>query len=616
MEQEIRSIPNNVKKLFSEALQILKPPPKLTLSEWADKYRVLSSKSANEQGRWRTDRNPYQREPMNAFSDPYVKKIVLMWAAQMGKTDSMILNGSGYFMHRDPAPIMILEPTVEMAETISKERFTPMVRDTPVLSKLLKDRSRDGNNTIQEKSFPGGYVVFLGANSPASLASRPIRILLADEVDRYPKSAGKEGDPLLLAEKRLAAFWNAKEVVTSTPTIHNDSKIESEYEASTMEVWNVPCPHCGQYQPLTWAKIKFDSTGIREGTNTDVFCECEFCQVVSTEAEWRQMQKDGKYIATHPGREVRGFFVNGLSHPVTEWKQIALEFVKAADEAKKGNKEPLITWTNTVMAETWDDAGEQVDNEQLIERLENYGCQVPDGVMYLTAGVDTQDDRFEYEIVGWGIGMESWGIEKGAIYGDLKYPDVWNRLDQKLLQTWDKKDGTKMAVVATCMDSGGHFTNEVYRFCLPRWARNVWAIKGKGDSNGVSVPYISNPTKNNRVGVYLFTLGVDTGKRRVYDLLNVAHPGPGYCHFPNGERGYDELYFKGLTAEKLITTYKEGRKIQKWVLRDSGFRRNEPFDIRDYALAAVMIANLKLEPEEEQKPKVRKGRRQRSGGVS
>ena len=585
---------DETKDLFRRALKKLEPPPDLTLSQWADEYRYLSSESAAEPGRWRTDRAPYQREPMDAVTDVHVKKIVLMWAAQMGKTDSLILNATGYYMHYDPSPIMILQPTVEMAETVSKNRLSPMLRDTPVLAELTSRRSRDRNNTIQEKQFPGGYIVMLGANSPASLASRPIRVLAADEIDRYPPSAGKEGDPLLLAHKRTTAFWNSKEIVTSTPTIKGASRVEMEYEHSTQEVWNVPCPKCGEFQPLTWAKIKFDEDGFRDGTCREVYCECEFCGEVSYEFEWKAMLPEGKYIAACPGRKVRGFYVNALASAFTTWEEIVDDFLTAVDAKDQGNIEPLKTWTNTVLAETWDDDGVQLDMTELNERCEQYQAEVPEGVMYLTCGIDTQDDRFEYEVVGWGYGAETWGIEKGAIYGDLKQPDVWNSLDGMLQKTWTKGDGTQMKIHCACMDSGGHYSLEVYRFCKPRWSRNIWAIKGRG---GFDVPYIRNPTTSNRAKTQLFTIGVDTGKCFVMDRLQVDTPGPGYCHFPVG-RGYDDLYFKGLTAEKKVATYKNGVATFKWVLKDQGFRRNEPFDMRNYATAAMEIAKLPLWPTE------------------
>lgn len=610
--------------LFRRMLKILQPPPDLTLSQWADEYRYLSQEFASEPGRWHTDRAPYQRELMNAITDIHVKKVVAMFAAQLGKTQSALLNAIGYYMHYDPCPILMLEPTVEMAETVSKNFLSPMLRDTPVLCAISSQRSRDRNNTILEKQFPGGYIALQGANSPAALASRPIRNLFADEIDRYPASAGLEGDPLSLAEKRLTAFWNSKVVVTSTPTIRGMSKIETEYEHSTKEVWNVPCPRCGKFQPLTWDKIKFNSKAFREGTNTEVRMACENpecsgyvletddrAENAPSEYEWRAQFPKGKYIAEFPKRKVRGFFVNALSSPFQGWEKVVDEFLTASEEAKAGNREPLKTWTNTRLAQTWDDEGVQLDEQDLMRRVEDYGAEVPDGVIALTCGVDTQDNRFEYEIVGWGIRKESWGIEKGEIYGDLKQPDIWQRLDETLLRSFTKRDGTKLTLTAACIDSGGHYPNEVYRFCLPRWGRNVWAIKGS--NQGMDVPFISNPTRNNRVKVPLFTLGVDTGKVLIYDRLKVETPGPGYCHFPIG-RGYDENYFRGLTAEKRIVTYRKGRAVTAWVLKSSSFRRNEPLDIRNYAMAAMEIAHIPLEPAEPKKKTARR-RRIRNQGI-
>lgn len=600
--------------LFRKILKKLEPPPDRTLSQWADEYRYLSSQSSAEPGRWRTDRAPYQREPMDAITDNHCKKVVLMWASQLGKTDSAILNTCGYYMHYEPAPIMILQPTVEMAETVSKNRLAPMLRDTPVLAELTSNKSRNGNSTIQEKQFPGGYITLQGANSPASLASRPIRILCADEIDRYPATAGNEGDPLFLAQKRMTAFWNAKEVVTSTPTIKGQSRVESEFEHSTQEYWTVPCPACGEYQELTWAKIKFDADAFREGENMDVSCACEYCGVISGEYEWKRLFTKGKYKAKYPKRRARGFYVNGLASMFTDWREIVDDFLKAVDESKKGNNELLKAWTNTAMAQTWDEDGVKVDDEDLLSRLEDYGCEVPPEVVALTCGVDTQDDRFEYEVVGWGIGKESWGIEKGTIYGDLKQPDIWERLDQILLKTWSKSDGTRLGLTATCMDSGGHYTLDVYRFCLPRWGRNVWAVKGGSDKTAA---YISNPTKNNRVRVPLFILGVDTGKSLVYDRLKIDHPGPGYCHFPLGDDlGYDAYYFRTLTAEKRVVTYKKGRATTEWILKDNGFKRNEGLDIRNYAQAAMEIAKIPLESDREVRQKAARARKQRSGGIT
>lgn len=594
-------------QLFEKMLGLVAPPPALTLSEWADRYRYLSSEDSAEQGRWHTDRAAYQKEPMDAITDTRVRKVVLMWGSQMGKTTGAILNAIGYYIHNDPSPMMALNPTVEMGATFSKNRLSPMIRDTPVLREIMSQKSRDKNNTIQEKQFPGGYIAIQGANSPAALAARPIRLLFADEIDRYPLSAGMEGDPLLLAETRMTAFWNSKEVVTSTPTIKGLSKIEAEYEHSTQEVWTVPCPRCGKYQGLSWEKIVFDSEAFREGTDRTVKCRCESCGEVSGEQDWRAGFARGKYRAEYPRRKVRGFFVNSLSSSFTTWEKITEEFLQATDEAKNGNREPLKTWTNTKMAETWDEEGEQMGEDGLLERAEEYGAEVPAQVQYLTCAVDTQDDRFEYEVLGWGRGKESWGIEKGEIYGDLKKPGIWQQLDETLMRTFEREDGVELHLSATCIDSGGHFSLEVYRFCKERWGRNVWAIKGKG---GMDVPFLNNPTKNNRARVELFTIGVDVGKVLVYERLKIEEPGPGYCHFPVG-RGYDENYFKGLTAEKRIVTYKKGRATTAWVLKSKGFRRNEPLDLRNYNTAAMEIARLPLGDERAEK-KERKRRRVRN----
>lgn len=236
--------------LFTRIFSVLAPPPNMTVSQWADKYRRLSSESSAEPGRWRTSKAPYQREIMDAVCDMRVQKVVIMSAAQIGKTDALILNPIGYYMHYDPSPIMVMQPTIQMAETFSKDRLSPMLRDTPVLRDKVNDKSRNSGNTILQKIFPGGHVTMVGANSPSSLASRPIRILLADEIDRYPATAGNEGDPLLLAGKRLATFWNKKEVCVSTPTNKETSRIAVEFEHSTQEEWNVPCPACGAFTPL------------------------------------------------------------------------------------------------------------------------------------------------------------------------------------------------------------------------------------------------------------------------------------------------------------------------------------------------------------------------------
>ena len=605
-------------RLFTRIFKNLEPPPDLHLSEWADKYRRLSSEASAEPGRWRTEKAPYQREIMDAITDISIKKVVVMSAAQVGKTDAMVLNPIGYYIHYEPSPIMVIQPTIQMAESFSKERLSPMIRDTPVLAERINDKSRNSGNTIQQKVFPGGHVTMVGANSPVGLRSRPIRILLADEIDAYPASAGAEGDPLLLAAKRLTTFWNKKQVDISTPTIKGLSRIEVEYENSSKGEWNAPCPCCGELQPLIWANVIFDKNDLQE-----IKYVCDKCGVISSEVEWKEHFKDGKFIHEDPENAVRGFHLNTLASTLATWREVVEKFIVAHDEMKKGNVELMKVWTNTELGQTWEEDGEQMDDDELMKRREYYDCEIPQDVLYLTAGVDTQDDRFEIEVVGWGPEYESWGIRYAAIYGDNSdiNNQVWKDLDDFLLQTFEKTDGTKMKITCACIDSGGHRTNQVYKFCKARFNRRVFAIKGSNDS---AAAYIQKPTKNNRESAYLFTLGVDTGKSWLMDRLKLTERGPGYCHFPKEEeKGYDEKYFKGLTSEKKVMRYKKGRPYFAWELKDLGeHKRNEALDCRNYATAAIEITGLPLKKKEkaaaatqttQKKPKKR---RQRSGGIS
>jgi len=605
--------------LFKSIFAVLMPPPAMTMAEWADEYRRLSQKSSAEPGRWKTSRAPYQKDIMNAISDMNVQKVVVMSAAQIGKTDGFVLNPIGYYMHYDPSPILVMQPNVQpMAESFSKDRLTPMLHDTPVLRDKVNFKTRNSGNTILRKEFPGGHITIVGANSPAGLRSRPMRILLADEIDGYPVTAGKEGDPLLLASKRLATFWNKKEVYISTPTIKGTSRIEIEFEHSTQEIWNVPCPDCGGFQPLEWGQVKFNKE------NLDGICYvCVKCGVVHSEFAWKENYANGKFIARFPGRQVRGFYLNALASMFVEWRDIAEKFLLANEEKKKGNLEPLKVWTNTEMGQTWEEDGSEIENETLYNRREKYNCEVPDGVICLTAGIDTQDDRFEVEVVGWGEGKESWGIKYQIIYGDLKQEKVWSELDEFLNQTFTRADGAKLKIALACIDAQGHFFNQVCKFCKPRYSRGILAIRGKG---GLDVPYIPRPSKNNRAQTPLFTLGVDTGKALLYQSLLVEEEGANYCHFPKEkDRGYDENYFKGLTSERLVLTYKKGKAQHVWRLKDNGYKRNEPLDCRNYAQAALEISCVVLKNIDKNNidgtdapgaaTSKKRGRRLRSGGI-
>lgn len=579
--------------LFKQfAKEIMAPPPDLTVSEWADLHRRLSSESSAEPGQWKTSRAPYQRGIMDAVTDASYEDIVIMASAQVGKSE-LILNVIGYFIDHDPSPMLVIQPTLDKAKDFSKERLAPMLRDSPTLRKKIADpKTRDGGNTTLQKSFPGGYVALGGANAPSGLASRPIRILLADEIDRFPISAGTEGDPLDLAEKRTNNFYNRKKIKVSTPTTKGASRIETEFNLSTKEYYHLPCPSCGEYQPLKWGQIDFETECHR----------CRECGFLHTEYEWKP--QEGKWVAEQPDATIRGFHLNELLSPWRKWKEIIDAFKKAK---VKGN-EAMKVWMNTSLGETWEEEGQELNDDELLNRLEDYEAEVPDEVKILTAAVDTQDDRFEIEVMGWGEGKESWGIEYHVIRGDLKRPHIWEELDEYLSRTWSKRDGKRFGIACTCMDSGGHFTQEVYRFTKPREARRIYAIKGKNTGKGEYEPLIATHSRTKLNKALLVSLGVNDGKSRVMSNLQITDFGPNYCHFPK-HRGYNDEYFRGLTAERLETRYERGVPYQVWrKLR----ARNEPLDLRVYNTAALEILNPDLEKEYAIVPAAKRKRKRRT----
>lgn len=567
-------------KLFRDLAKAVSPPPVLTVSQWADRYRRLSPESAAEPGQWNTDRAPYQREIMDSVNDPLVEHIVIMSSAQVGKTE-LILNIVGYYIDYDPAPMLIVQPTLKpMAEDFSKDRLAPMIRDTPTLAGKVHDvKSRASGNTILHKTFPGGHVTIAGANSASSLASRPVRIVLMDETDRYPASAGTEGNPIKLAEKRTTAFWNKKKIKVSTPTIKGSSQIEKEYQSGTMEEWCVPCPCCGKYQPYEWGRIHF----------SDVTMECKYCGEHISEFDWKQ--GEGKWIAAHPERRrKRSFHLNELASPWTHWDSIIAEWREAQKEYKEnGDINKLKTFINTVLGETWEPRGKGADDDSLLSRRERYEAEIPEGVLLLTAAVDVQDDRFEIEVCGWGRGFESWGVKYEKLYGDLDKEETWDRLELWLDREFYFASGSSLLIALTCIDTGGHKTTECYKWLkkMEKKGKRISGIKGFGrESQGI--PLIHKLSTNNEYNVKVLILGVDSGKEIVVSRLSTVDEGPGYCHFPiNADRGYSETVIKGLNSEQRVTEVKDGRAIVKWK-KKSG-TRNEPLDLRVYNTAAVEI---------------------------
>ena len=584
-----------VERLRTLVAERLRPPPQLTLSEWADRYRYLSAETTAESGTWRTDRVPFMRGPMDAFSDPEVRKVVVTKAAQVGYTE-VLGNVVGYFIHQDPASILVIQPTVEMGQAWSKERLAPMLRDSPALQgKIADPKSRDSGNTIRDKSFPGGFLAIVGANAPAGLAARPIRVVLADEVDRWAASAGTEGDPLSLAEKRQTTFLHdSKTLIGSTPGLKGVSIVEREYEASDKRRYHVPCPGCGTHQVLEWRNVNWDRDEDGNHLPETATYRCTECGDHWDDAtRWRAVSK-GEWIAEKPLNGVAGFHISGLLSPWLPLEKLVREFLEA-----KAHPELLKSFINTRLGESWEERGERTDPGLLRDRVEPYDADnVPADVRIVTAGVDTQGDRLEVTFVGWGDGEEAWVLAHLLLPGEVGEPTLWNRdLDAALRRRFTTEDGRTLRVRVACIDTGGQFGNMDHAFCRRRRGRNIYATKGLPSTPRGSPPIWSATTLNSKNKAdKLYGVGVDTAKDDLASRLRIkpipGEPTPNAVHFPY--EGLSADYFEQLTAEHAVTTKnKQGRPVRVWK-KKPGQERNEALDCFILAYAALLSLPVRM----------------------
>ena len=527
-----------------------------------------------------------------------MRHIVFVAASQVGKTE-VINNMIGYIIDQNPGSILFVHPTTIDAREFSKLRIAPMIRDSPALRrKISAPKSRDSGNTLLQKSYPGGILTLCGSNEAHALASKPIRYVFGDERDRWAISAGTEGDPWELAMARQTTFYNAKAVEVSTCTIHGSSAIAKSFAKGTMERWKSKCPHCGEYHEIQWKNIRYDveETVVnheRTYTVSNIMWICPGCACVSDETTMKK--QPARWEADNPAayaNGVRSFWLNAFVSPWASWESICLKYQNALGDTGK-----MQVVYNTCFGQLWEDRGDTQDPDTLMGRREIYEAELPEGVLVLTAGVDTQDDRFEYEIVGHGHFGETWGIEKGIIMGRPDDPATWDSLDMMVFDRVLRfKDGLGLKVSISFVDEGGHFTGEVRRFCQQRIQKKVYCIKG---FPGPDRPFTSPPKKqkiiikNRYLGtVWQYQLGVDSGKQMVMDNLKVQAPGPKYCHFPLRD-DYGAMYFNGLLSEHLVP---EGKTRQRWVWQKiQGHERNEPLDCRNYALAAYKVLPVDLD---------------------
>lgn len=564
----------------------LMPPPKLTVAEWSERYAVLSREDSAEPGRYTVARAPYQREILDAFSDPEVHTVVVMSASQVGKTQ-VVKNVLGYFVDQDPSPILVVQYSVEEAESFSKIRVAPMIRDTPRLRGVVQDpSSRKTGNTLRMKEFPGGHLTIVGANSPAGLAAKPIRILLGDEVDRWPASAGSEGDPMDLAKARQRTFWNRKSGWFSSPTIEAGRIYKAYMEGDQREYW-VPCYACGTFQLLRFGNLRGERGLDGHIIPESVRYPCVGCGLLWEEHDKPRLLAAGEWRARQPLHGIASFHVGGMLSPWFTWAEIQDAYNKA-----KGDWQRRQVFTNTVLGDVWKEDVGGLDPKGLEGRVgEDYPdppAEVPAPVSLITQGVDVQADRLEVSTWGFGAGMERWRIRHDVLHGDTTQGDVWKRLDELRLRTFLREDGEGLRVWAMAVD-GGYNSKIAHEYCRPRYGARVFVVRGSSTAGAPWIP--KHASRPSRGGAPVFFLGTECGKDDWYGALKVGAPGPNYVHF---DRGTDAVYLKQLTSERAEIKLVMGKGyIRRYVLPDG--QRSEALDCAVYALAALYLSGYPRE---------------------
>lgn len=584
-------------EIAKQVLAAFKPPPKMSCDEWAEKRRRLSQESSASPGRFRLSKTPFMREPMTLVGKPGVESIAMMCSAQVGKS-TFVENVLGYYADLDPCPILHISPTLDSMKMLSKERLAPMIRDTPVLRDKFRDaRTRDSGNTIASKKFPGGHIAMVGSNSPAGLASRPIRVLLADEVDRFERSAGTEGDPLELGIKRTTTYWNSTKIFVSTPGDKYDplektgSRIEKEFLEGDQRHYHAKCPHCGELQKMKWANVAWDKDDNGNHDSDTAYYTCEHNGCVWSELDRKKAMSEewgAVWIADKPFKGKASFCLSQLHSLFAPLKDMVSSFLSSRHD-------PMLfkTFVNTFWGEPWEDKGKRVDWSGLQDQITDYNTtdDIPEDITVITAAVDVQDDRLEYEIMGWGENYQSWSLKYDSIFADdnLSEARPWSELDKVLKQTFIHPLFGEIPIRVACIDSGGGYTKSVYDFCKHR--PRAMAIKGV---SGFDKPVVGKPMKKTIDNARVFPLGVDSIKQTVAGRLKVDDVDKGgYCRWPE-HKSYGDDYFKMITAEELKTRFTRGKKRKEWTpIR----KRNEAFDIRVYNTAALEMLSLDLASE-------------------
>ena len=575
-----------VTRAARHAREYLRPPPNLMPSEWAEANIKIPVGNAVP-GPMRFDNAPYQREVIDMTADPRCDRISLMWGAQVGKTQTA-LAAQAFRIGFNPVSQMMMQPSQGDLTTWLETKFNPMVEANEGLQHVLaKPRGRDGVNNQRMKSYPGGFLMFSWSGSPKTMRGRSAPFIVCDETDGYDRTS--EGHPVGLLWQRAATFGDQKLLLEiSTPTIKGDSWIETAFEQGDQRYFHVVCPHCGHKQTLKWSQVTWDKDGDGQQLpeTATYLCEADGCGTVWNDGERNAAirnaeRQGGGWIARKPFRGHASYHLSELYSCFRYLKDIVQSFL---DKKAAGD---LQTFVNVSLAETWEEAGDKLEADVLMARATEFAAPAPMGVGVVTAGIDMQSDRLEVEIVGWGLGEESWSLGYRVLWGEPLRADVWDELDELLAETWTHETGVELRISAACLDSGGEagYTQAAYDYARKRFGRKLFAIKGVG---GWGRPITTMPSKARQRGqrpVQLFPVGVDEAKVVVAQRARISEPGPGYNHFPLDR---DPNWYQMFTAETLRTKYLKGFPIREWHnLRP----RNEAFDCRVYAYAALQILN-------------------------
>lgn len=574
------------------------PPPDLTVSQFADR-ELLVTTGPLAGTHWQTSFAPYQRGILNAFHEPGVEIAVVMGSSQWGKT-ACAVNVVAYHMAHDPCPILVVEPTVDpMAKDFAKNRLEPVIAASPILrDRVSKKRAKDASNTILQKTFRGGSLSIGGANSAASLAARSTRLLVLDEIDRYPPELPGEGSTMAIAMKRTSAYRRRRRVLmTSSPTLKGGS-IDTWFKRGDQRRFYVPCPSCGHMHAFTWACVRWQKCKVAEGWEDDpktARLHCPECDYSIGDAERVAILARGEWRPETERREqsIVSFHLWEAYSPLSSLSEIVSTFLRARELQKAGDQSEMHTWQNTTLGEPVEpDAGDGVEPHVLLMRREPFGeADMPEGACCLTMGVDVQDDRIEVLVVGWGPGEESWLVDRQILPGDTSQPEPWKELDQVLDHQYLHASGQRLGVQATCIDSAGHRTTLVYDYAARQAARRVFAVIGRDGQR----PIVSSPSPRKwgreKRQVPLYTVGVDAAKAIIVSRLKLTEKGMGYVHIPLQDWADDELAAQ-LTSERLVTKFSKGVPSQVWKKMRP---RNEALDCTVYALAALRLLHPDLE---------------------